>query len=120
MLLYHCLTSVSPLPHLCLTSASSLAFSHAHPSISLVPIIPFLSYLSVPYCALALHRAVHAPSSISGEATRTISKDTHHHAVDFNVFEGMNVHGVADYTISGGKVCATLSRALSRRPMSTH
>lgn len=22
-------------------------------------------------------------------ATRTISKDTHHHAVDFNIFEGM-------------------------------
>jgi len=26
-----------------------------------------------------------------GEATRTISKDTHHHAVDFNIFEGMTV-----------------------------
>jgi dihydropyrimidinase len=39
-----------------------------------------------------------------GEATRTISKETHHHAVDFNIFEGMNVHGVADKTISAGRV----------------
>lgn len=39
-----------------------------------------------------------------GDATRVISKDTHHHAVDFNVFEGMEVHGVADVTISGGRV----------------
>ena len=29
---------------------------------------------------------------------------THHHAVDFNVFEGMTVQGVADYTVSGGRV----------------
>jgi len=40
----------------------------------------------------------------NGEATRTISKDTHHHAVDFNIFEGMVVHGVAEYTISRGRV----------------
>jgi len=39
-----------------------------------------------------------------GDATRTISKDTHHHAVDFNVFEGMTVYGVNDFTIAGGKV----------------
>jgi len=39
-----------------------------------------------------------------GDAQRTISKDTHHHAVDFNVFEGMTVYGVNDITISGGKV----------------
>ncbi|GMR48441.1 hypothetical protein PMAYCL1PPCAC_18636, partial [Pristionchus mayeri] len=38
------------------------------------------------------------------EASRTISKDTHHHAVDFNIFEGMEVHGVADVTISRGKI----------------
>jgi len=39
-----------------------------------------------------------------GDASRTISKETHHHAVDFNVFEGMTVQGVADYTVSGGRV----------------
>ena len=38
------------------------------------------------------------------EASRTISKDTHHHAVDFNIFEGMKVHGVPDVTISRGRV----------------
>lgn len=36
--------------------------------------------------------------------TRVISKDTHHHAVDFNIFEGMEVHGIADYVITGGRV----------------
>lgn len=35
---------------------------------------------------------------------RMISKRTHHHAADFNIFEGMTVHGVADTTISRGKV----------------
>lgn len=39
-----------------------------------------------------------------GDATRTISKDTHHHAVDFNIFEGMTVYGVAEKTISAGRV----------------
>ncbi|KAF8372586.1 dhp-2 [Pristionchus pacificus] len=38
------------------------------------------------------------------EQARIISKDTHHHAVDFNIFEGMEVHGVADVTISRGKI----------------
>ncbi|PIO61524.1 hypothetical protein TELCIR_16952 [Teladorsagia circumcincta] len=38
------------------------------------------------------------------DATRKISKDTHHQAVDFNIFEGMVVHGVAETTISRGKV----------------
>lgn len=36
--------------------------------------------------------------------TRTISAKTHHHAVDFNIFEGMTVHGVADYVLSNGRV----------------
>merc|ERR1711874_586664 len=36
--------------------------------------------------------------------TRVISKDTHHHAVDFNIFEGMEVHGVAEYVITGGRL----------------
>ncbi|KJH47220.1 dihydropyrimidinase [Dictyocaulus viviparus] len=35
---------------------------------------------------------------------RTISKDTHHHVVDYNIFEGMVVHGVAETTISRGKI----------------
>mmetsp|Transcript_11369 Transcript_11369/g.8346 ORF Transcript_11369/g.8346 Transcript_11369/m.8346 type:complete len:173 (+) Transcript_11369:968-1486(+) len=38
------------------------------------------------------------------ELTRTISAHTHHHAVDFNIFEGMKVKGSAATTISGGKV----------------
>lgn len=37
-------------------------------------------------------------------ATRKISKETHHHAVDFNIFEGMVCHGVTEITISRGKV----------------
>ncbi len=38
------------------------------------------------------------------EATRTISAKTHHQNVDFNIFEGMTVKGVASHTISQGKV----------------
>jgi len=37
-------------------------------------------------------------------ATRTISAKTHHQAVDFNIFEGMTVHGVTLVTITRGKV----------------
>ena len=40
-----------------------------------------------------------------GDATRVISAKTHHHAVDFNIFEGMEVHGVPVYVISQGRVC---------------
>ena len=36
--------------------------------------------------------------------SRTISAKTHHHAVDFNIFEGMNVHGIADYVITNGRI----------------
>jgi len=38
------------------------------------------------------------------EATRTISAATHHHACDFNIFEGITCHGVPAYVISGGRV----------------
>jgi dihydropyrimidinase len=37
-------------------------------------------------------------------ASRTISAKAHHQNVDFNVFEGRTVKGVADQTIAGGKV----------------
>ncbi|KAG0724451.1 Dihydropyrimidinase [Chionoecetes opilio] len=37
-------------------------------------------------------------------ATRTISAKTHYQAVDFNIFEGMEVHGIADYVICRGRV----------------
>jgi dihydropyrimidinase len=37
-------------------------------------------------------------------ASRVISAETHHQAVDFNIFEGMEVHGVPEITISRGKV----------------
>lgn len=35
---------------------------------------------------------------------RTISAATHHQAVDFNIFEGVTCHGIAEMTISRGKV----------------
>jgi dihydropyrimidinase len=38
------------------------------------------------------------------KASRTISAKTHHQKVDFNIFEGMAVTGVATTTISRGKV----------------
>ncbi|XP_042318914.1 dihydropyrimidinase isoform X2 [Sceloporus undulatus] len=38
------------------------------------------------------------------KATRTISAKTHHHAIDFNIFEGMVCHGVPVVTISRGRV----------------
>ncbi|XP_046407330.1 dihydropyrimidinase isoform X2 [Ischnura elegans] len=37
--------------------------------------------------------------------TRVISAKTHHHAVDFNIFEGMECHGVPEYVIVNGRVC---------------
>jgi dihydropyrimidinase len=38
------------------------------------------------------------------EMTRTISKDTHHQNIDFNIFEGMTVKGINKATISQGKL----------------
>ncbi|XP_064600062.1 dihydropyrimidinase-like isoform X1 [Liolophura sinensis] len=38
------------------------------------------------------------------EKTRVISAKTHHSAVDFNIFEGMEVHGVPLVVISNGNV----------------
>lgn len=38
------------------------------------------------------------------EKERTISRDTHHQKVDFNIFEGMTVRGINSVTISQGKV----------------
>jgi dihydropyrimidinase len=38
------------------------------------------------------------------DASRTISVDTHHQNIDFNIYEGMTVSGVATTTISQGKV----------------
>ena len=38
------------------------------------------------------------------DKTRTISAKTHHHAVDFNIFEGMTVHGIAEYVLTNGRV----------------
>ena len=37
-------------------------------------------------------------------ASRTISAKTHHQACDFNVFEGMEVRGVADSVLTRGRV----------------
>ncbi len=41
------------------------------------------------------------------QASRTISVKTHHQNVDFNVFEGMQVTGLARHTISRGKLVWT-------------
>lgn len=38
------------------------------------------------------------------DQTRKISAETHHQAVDFNIFEGMECHGVPLYVLSRGKV----------------
>ena len=38
------------------------------------------------------------------EKERTISKDTHHQNIDFNIFEGMTVKGINTVTISQGAV----------------
>ncbi|XP_062555402.1 dihydropyrimidinase isoform X3 [Armigeres subalbatus] len=40
------------------------------------------------------------------KAVRTISATTHHQACDFNIFEGMKCHGVPEYVIVHGRVCA--------------
>ena len=37
-------------------------------------------------------------------ATKTISAKTHHQNIDFNIFEGMNIKGLASHTISQGNV----------------
>ncbi|XP_019760495.1 dihydropyrimidinase isoform X1 [Dendroctonus ponderosae] len=37
-------------------------------------------------------------------ATRIISAKTHHQAVDFNIFEGLECHGVPEYVIVNGRV----------------
>jgi dihydropyrimidinase len=42
-----------------------------------------------------------------GTATRQISASTHHQNVDFNVYEGMTVRGVARHTIAGGTLVFT-------------
>ncbi|KAJ8973818.1 hypothetical protein NQ317_002381, partial [Molorchus minor] len=38
-------------------------------------------------------------------AIRTISANTHHQAADFNIFEGMQCHGIPEYVIVNGRVC---------------
>ncbi|HAL69996.1 MAG TPA: dihydropyrimidinase, partial [Pseudomonas sp.] len=38
------------------------------------------------------------------QGTRTLSANTHHQQVDFNIFEGRTVRGVPSHTISQGKV----------------
>lgn len=39
-----------------------------------------------------------------GEGSRVVSAETHHHGVDFNIFEGMELTGVCERTISAGRV----------------
>ena len=49
------------------------------------------------------------------QLTRTISKDTHHQAVDFNIFEGMQCHGVPVVVLSNG-VVVVIDGQVSRLP----
>ncbi|XP_071452014.1 dihydropyrimidinase isoform X1 [Hetaerina americana] len=39
------------------------------------------------------------------QKTRTISAKTHHQGVDFNIFEGLECHGVPEYVIVNGRIC---------------
>jgi len=39
------------------------------------------------------------------QKTRVISAKTHHQALDTNIFEGMECHGVPEYVIVNGRVC---------------
>jgi dihydropyrimidinase len=48
------------------------------------------------------------------EAEKTISKHTHHHAVDFNVFEGLRVKGLTQTTFSAGRVVYNEGVVLSK------
>lgn len=41
----------------------------------------------------------------NAQATRTISAQTHHQACDFNIFEGMQCHGVPEFVVVKGRVC---------------
>ncbi|KAB5532987.1 hypothetical protein PHYPO_G00126360 [Pangasianodon hypophthalmus] len=47
------------------------------------------------------------------KATRVISAKNHHQAVDYNIFEGMECHGVPLVTISGGRVVYENGRVLA-------
>lgn len=38
------------------------------------------------------------------EATKVISKKTHHQKVDYNIFEGMEVKGLPSHTVCGGRL----------------
>ena len=41
------------------------------------------------------------------DKTRTISAETHHQNIDFNIYEGMEVTGLAAHTISQGRLVWT-------------
>lgn len=59
-------------------------------------------------CNEALLLAVGSDADIviwDPQATRTISQATHHQACDFNIFEGMTVHGVPEYVLVRGRIC---------------
>jgi dihydropyrimidinase len=49
------------------------------------------------------------------KATRTISAKTHHQNVDFNVFEGMTIHGVPAVTVTRGKVAWDTGKLAAER-----
>lgn len=51
----------------------------------------------------------------NGNATQTFSAATHHAAVDFNVFEGMECHGVPEVVVCAGEVVMEHGEVCVRR-----
>jgi len=54
------------------------------------------------------------------EASRTISAETHHQNIDFNIYEGMTVTGLAAATIAQGKVVYQNGELKSERGAGRH
>ena len=53
-------------------------------------------------------------------SARTISAETHHQNIDFNIYEGMNVTGLAAATIAQGKVVYQNGELKSERGAGRH
>ena len=54
------------------------------------------------------------------EATKTISRKTHHQNVDYNIFEGMKVKGLPTHTISMGRLLYKQGQLMAKRNTGTY